>query len=265
MGTSVGWGSGWPTGVKTSDLATVIADRSGTRVTVQARLAVLVDYLVDETEAGGYLLDQSQTGGYVNRSIAGTSTPSNHSRGTAIDLNWRENPFTSNPHAKHSIPMWVVELWESRGFQWGGRWSGKKDFMHMELLGTPDDAARRSVSLEGDTLSQAEVNQIIDHIDKAFRNAPEQFLAGQVQYPIPGADGQLFNVPVFDLLRYTDVRAVETLATVKAQHLIIEKLAQANGGIDSDALMADVRETIRAELAAGIEVHVSVGEQEPQA
>lgn len=147
MGTSAGWGPGWPSGVPAGQLATVVADRSGTRITVQSKLAKIVDYLIDKTEAGGYLLDQSQTGGYVNRAIGGTSTPSNHSRGTAIDVNWRANPFTADPRVKYTIPMWAVLLWESHGFSWGGRWSGKKDYMHFEFLGDPVEATRRTVTI----------------------------------------------------------------------------------------------------------------------
>lgn len=135
-----GWGAGWPScSGAAGNLVIVSADRSGVRVSVHKRIARLVDMLMDETERRGYLMKSGQTGAYNCRAIAGTKTPSNHSWGLAVDVNWQDNPFTTNLKANH-IPAWMPPLWNRYGFAWGGNYSGKRDFMHFEFMGTPADA-----------------------------------------------------------------------------------------------------------------------------
>lgn len=68
-------------------------------------------------------------GGYNWRMKRGQAKPSTHSWGIAIDLNARTNamgtPGDMDPR--------LVELFESYGFVWGGRWSGRcKDPMHFQ-------------------------------------------------------------------------------------------------------------------------------------
>lgn len=135
-----GWGKGWPTD-RSADMARVTANRSGTRVNVHKRIARLVDLLLDETERRGYLLDKSQTGGYNNRQIDSKGKPSNHSWGLAVDLNWRRNPERFDGVVKTDFPDWLVPLWGRYGFAWGGNYRGKhKDPMHLEFMGSPEDA-----------------------------------------------------------------------------------------------------------------------------
>jgi hypothetical protein len=135
-----GWGSGWPQN-RSHDMARVTADRSGTAVNVNKRIARLVDLLLDETERRGYRLDRKQTGGYNNRPIKGTSKPSNHSWGLALDLNWQRNPENFHGVVKTDFPAWLPKLWGRYGFAWGGNYRGShKDPMHLEFMGSPDDA-----------------------------------------------------------------------------------------------------------------------------
>lgn len=137
-----GWGPGWPSCsgvVQTFGTAVVTADTSGTRMSVNKRIARLVDLLIDETERRGYLLKSGQCGGYNCRAISGTRTASNHSWALAVDLNWNDNPYTST--GKHTIPQWVYDLWARYGFANGSMYSGpKKDWMHLEFMGGPADA-----------------------------------------------------------------------------------------------------------------------------
>jgi nucleoid-associated protein YgaU len=135
-----GWGSGWPQD-RSHDMARVRADRSGTAVNVNKRVARLVDLLLDETERRGYRLVQAQTGGYNNRPIKGTSKPSNHSWGLALDLNWQRNPENFHGVVRTDFPAWLPKLWGRYGFAWGGNYRGShKDPMHLEFMGSPDDA-----------------------------------------------------------------------------------------------------------------------------
>jgi len=87
-------------------------------------------------------------GGYNSRPIRGsTTTPSNHSWGLALDINWDKNPMTSTLIT--DMPGTVVNAWKDLGFGWGGNYGGRKDSMHYEYNGTPQDAARRIAALTG--------------------------------------------------------------------------------------------------------------------
>ena len=135
-----GWGGGWPQN-RSHDMARVTADRSKTAVNVHKRIARLVDLLLDETERRGYRLDHTQCGGYNNRPIKGTNKPSNHSWGLALDLNWQRNPENFHGVVKTDFPVWLPKLWARYGFAWGGNYRGThKDPMHLEFMGSPDDA-----------------------------------------------------------------------------------------------------------------------------
>jgi len=109
-------------------------------VTVNCRREVgpLIGMLLDSTVALGYTVIQAETGAFACRAIRGSSTPSNHSWGLAIDINWNHNGFgTDSPH---DIPGQVVAVWKNYGFRWGGDYSGRKDWMHFEYMGTPGSA-----------------------------------------------------------------------------------------------------------------------------
>lgn len=134
-----GWGAGWPScSGAAGDTAVVIADRSGTRVSVRRRLARLVDILLDTTEQRGYRLKPNQCGGYNCRSIGGTRTPSNHSWAVAVDLNWNDNPMRRP--LRTNMPKDIVQMWNRYGFAWGGHYNGTPDPMHFEFMGTPAQA-----------------------------------------------------------------------------------------------------------------------------
>lgn len=140
-----GWGAGWPScgGAKAAGTAVVEADTSKVRVSVHKRVARLVDLLMDTTERRGYLLKAGQCGGYNCRAISGTSSPSNHSWGLAVDLNWQTNPYT-RPR-RTDMPAWLPLLWNRYGFAWGGNYgsngtTGRADSMHFEFMGSPEQA-----------------------------------------------------------------------------------------------------------------------------
>lgn len=72
------------------------------------------------------------------RFIAGTKQLSNHSFGTAIDLNvdksayWRwEKPEKLKTFSRKDWPVEIVEAFERHGFIWGGKW-WHFDTMHFE-------------------------------------------------------------------------------------------------------------------------------------
>lgn len=77
-------------------------------------------------------------GHYYWRTIAGTGRLSAHSFGIAVDLNsqkglyWQWKPGAPLLEStRQSYPQAVVDIFESEGFVWGGKWA-HFDFMHFE-------------------------------------------------------------------------------------------------------------------------------------
>lgn len=139
-----GWGDGWP-GDNSSKMTTVRA--GGVALSVRNELAPLIEWLVNQTVAQGYGLRQGQCWGFANRPIRGTNRPSNHSWGLAVDLNAPANPMGAK--LVTDMPGWMVELWKSKMFRWGGDYRGRKDAMHYEFQGTPGDAGRLIAEVGG--------------------------------------------------------------------------------------------------------------------
>jgi D-alanyl-D-alanine carboxypeptidase len=76
--------------------------------------------------------------GYNCRAIAGTTRPSVHGHGIAIDINvawsnyWRyRRTAAENYSYENRIPWEIVEVFEKHGFIWGGKWY-HFDTMHFE-------------------------------------------------------------------------------------------------------------------------------------
>lgn len=80
--------------------------------------------------------------GFSHRFIAGTSVLSNHSFGTATDIDATKNPRTSDPDETKSY-IWrqaresILRVEDIGFMRWGGRYSSP-DPMHFELIKTPE-------------------------------------------------------------------------------------------------------------------------------
>lgn len=144
-----GWGKGWPVD-RSADMVRVEA--GGIVVFVHHRIADLVAMLITETERLGYDLKPGQCWGYAHRPIRGSSEPSNHSWGLAIDENAPSNPM-GRP-LRTNIPPAVRALWERYGFEWGGTWTSRPDAMHFEFAGTPADADRFTAQARAEFTNQ---------------------------------------------------------------------------------------------------------------
>lgn len=132
-----GWGKGFPFN-RFKDMTSVEA--GGIKVSVHHQISGLVEYLLNETVRRGYTLHAGQCWGYANRPIRGSSEPSNHSWGLAVDLNAPENPMDDKLHT--DMPPWMPALWKAWGFKWGGSYEDRKDPMHFEFTGSPADARK---------------------------------------------------------------------------------------------------------------------------
>lgn len=99
-------------------------------------------------------MEADNTSAFNCRSVAGSQTWSQHSYGTAIDVNPIENPYISRrgtvspdagrPYEDRSrtdVPAMLtaesalVRSFLSAGWGWGGQWSSLKDYQHLSESG----------------------------------------------------------------------------------------------------------------------------------
>jgi hypothetical protein len=101
-----------------------------------------------EIVAKGYSLDEGilDDWSYACRPVRGSASPSEHSRGTAVDINAVHNPMGST--LRTDMPWWVPVVAKKWGLRWGGTYSGRKDAMHFEFMGTKEDAAHILASVK---------------------------------------------------------------------------------------------------------------------
>lgn len=98
-----------------------------------------------------YKFRPADTGAYVCRKITGGTGYSLHAYGIAGDFNWQTNPYFGYPVSKTGhcdMPDAMVEeirsLKTNNGawvFGWGGDYSSIKDFMHYEIVASPEELA----------------------------------------------------------------------------------------------------------------------------
>lgn len=110
--------------------------------------------LVDAYKADDFAsIDANNTSAFNCRRATGSSSWSKHAYGEAIDINPRENPYvtasgsTAHQNAKKFTerPMKgkgvinpgdkVVKAFAQVGWEWGGYWSGAKDYQHFSKGG----------------------------------------------------------------------------------------------------------------------------------
>lgn len=129
---------GWGAPCTGARVTVVLA--GGARVSVRAELAELVGLVMRANEAQGYLYRREDTGAYNCRKIGTGSSWSWHAWAIAIDGNWKTNPYTSP--LRTDKPQWLRDRWNRFGFAGGWDYSGAKDAMHAEFMGTPAQAAQ---------------------------------------------------------------------------------------------------------------------------
>jgi len=77
--------------------------------------------------------------GYAYRNVRGDKTNlSNHSSGTAIDLNARKHPLGKAITFKPAQIIMIRQLIQKYHLVWGGDYKKRKDEMHFEIKETPE-------------------------------------------------------------------------------------------------------------------------------
>ncbi len=113
--------------------------------------------LIDEYEGDDILsMEDNNTSCFNYRTIAGSSTLSQHSLGLAIDINPLYNPYiTYNKNGSTNVSPVSGEIYADRlaafpykidetdlcyrlfvehGFSWGGNWNSSKDYQHFQKI-----------------------------------------------------------------------------------------------------------------------------------
>ena len=98
---------------------------------------------VEPIEGGG--LDDW---GYCFRQVRGaTDKLSNHSSGTAIDLNATKHPLGAVGTFTSMQTVLIQALSKKYGLKWGGDYKNRKDEMHWEIDLTPEKASALIIKL----------------------------------------------------------------------------------------------------------------------
>jgi len=86
--------------------------------------------------------------GYAFRPIRGqTETLSNHSSGTAVDLNANAHPLGKRETFTMEQETTVRQIAAKYGCRWGGDYKNRADEMHFEISLTPKQAIERITAL----------------------------------------------------------------------------------------------------------------------
>lgn len=109
------------------------------------KMKLVDDYGADDEKS----MRDNNTSAFCYRVVANTNTLSNHSKGTAIDINPLYNPYvvgnyisptTGKKYANRTLNVKgmiqkgdaLYNAFIKRGWTWGGSWSSKKDYQHFE-------------------------------------------------------------------------------------------------------------------------------------
>lgn len=115
--------------------------------TIQCAIPISHPFLNWDDETSMLLGIYGNTSAFNYRTIAGSSTLSNHSKGQAIDINPKINPyirgdFVQPKGAKYDPTIEgtltgdhpLVQKFKELGWEWGGDWEDRKDFQHFQKV-----------------------------------------------------------------------------------------------------------------------------------
>lgn len=126
-------GVSFPGGVRGGDVETVLR------------------YVAEQFHRRVHSLTPGWCWGYSYRDVKGSTDLSNHAGGYAIDVDAPSHPLgavgTFTPAQVATIHAILAEL--GGVVRWGGDYSGRKDEMHFEVVGTPAQVAAVAARLRG--------------------------------------------------------------------------------------------------------------------
>lgn len=135
--------NGWPAGTSSQIPLTALtvgaaSFPAGVR---QGEVAVILGYVARRFDAEVERLVAGWCWGHAYRPIRGGSTLSNHSSGTALDLNAPRHPLGSSGTFSAAQVRAIRSILDACDgvVRWGGDYSGRKDEMHVEMNARPGD------------------------------------------------------------------------------------------------------------------------------
>ncbi len=157
-------------GPRRSDGLATVTTGGGAKVHVSADHADRFKGLLDDLEANGVEIKADQTGGYNTRPIRGTGTPSQHSFGRAIDINWNENAEGTKGKLDPELARSLAAKW---GLKWGGDWKNP-DPMHFEVAkdAKPVPMEQRGITSFAGNKKPTEQDQAAEPADPNDRTPP---------------------------------------------------------------------------------------------
>jgi len=139
--------NGWPASQNPAELDVKAYPVPGSTVKLRCASAV-APLLVGFAEEFHKLIEPIDAGslddwGYCFRMVRGSEENlSNHSSGTAIDLNASHHALGKvGTFETGKVPM-IQALAKKYGLRWGGDYKNRKDEMHFEVILTPDQAEK---------------------------------------------------------------------------------------------------------------------------
>jgi hypothetical protein len=144
--------NGWPASKDPAEIGIKSYPIRGTDIKIKAasgcgplvaEFAAQFHLLIEPIDTGG--LDDW---GYCYRMVRGTTDKlSNHSSGTALDLNSAHHPLGKiGTFPAEKVPM-IQALAKKYGLTWGGDYRGRKDEMHFELHLNAEQASKMITKL----------------------------------------------------------------------------------------------------------------------
>lgn len=133
----------------------VVHSASGAKFRVASPYADRFAGFIADLEKEGIEVRGEQSAGYAKRNIRGTNTPSKHSHGEAIDINWHENAEGKPGElSKRLGDEKIRELAAKHGLKWGGDFKSRsRDDMHFEV--DRDAVVRRDLAPPAEEPDQA--------------------------------------------------------------------------------------------------------------
>jgi len=140
--------NGWPASPIQSEIGikVFVIPGTDTKIRCQKHAGKILAAFAGEFHAqvepieGGVFDDWS----YAYRDVRGSdSVLSNHSSGTALDLNATKHVLgAEDTFSKKQVKV-IRELCDKYGIRWGGDYKGRKDEMHFEIVESLDEVKAR--------------------------------------------------------------------------------------------------------------------------
>ncbi|MET0741676.1 MAG: peptidoglycan-binding protein [Candidatus Nanopelagicales bacterium] len=130
-------------------IQSLVVPGTGTKLAVRADIAPLLIGAAAEFHATVEALVEPGNWGYAFRAVRGSSKPSFHSAGIAIDLNAPKHPLGNRNTFNPSQMAQCRAIASKYGLRWGGDYKNRADEMHFEVILPADQARARVAQLGG--------------------------------------------------------------------------------------------------------------------